>query len=91
MAPTAIDSEAPKRVPSSAADAILKASAPLPEGSHEVRGIEFDDFKGKDITVSQLVAGMARMGFQASAVSDAVRIIKGMVGICSHVVSTCRC
>ena len=90
MAPATIDSKARKSVPSSAADAILKASAPLPEDSHEVRGIEFDDFKGKDITVSQLVAGMARMGFQASAVSDAVRIIKGMVGLCSHVVSTSR-
>ncbi|KAL8790843.1 MAG: hypothetical protein Q9195_006168 [Heterodermia aff. obscurata] len=78
MAPTTTDSQAHKSVPSSAADAILKASAPLPEDFHEVRGIEFDDFKDKNITVSQLVAGMARMGFQASAVSDAVRIIKGM-------------
>ena len=91
MAPATIDSKAHRSVPSSAADAIHKASAPLPKDSHEVRGIEFDDFKGKDITVSQLVAGMTRMGFQASAVSDAVRIIKGMVGVGSHMVSTCTC
>ena len=91
MAPSMIDGKTHKSVPSSAADAILKASAPLPEDSYEVRGIEFDDFKGKDITVSQLVAGMARMGFQASAVSDAVRIIKGMVGTRSYMVSICKC
>lgn len=66
-------------VPASLADAVLKASAPVPDGVEEVRGIEFNDFEGKDITVQNLIAGMANMGFQASAVSEAVRIINDMV------------
>lgn len=44
-----------------------------------VKGIDFDDYQGRDITVNELVAGMADMGFQASAVGDAVRIIDDMV------------
>ena len=67
-------------LPTSAADAVLKASAPVPEGAQRVRGIEFDRFEGRDITVDEMVAGMAGMGFQASAVSEAVRIINDMVG-----------
>ena len=66
-------------LPSSVADAVLKASAPVPEGVKEVRGIEFNDYKTKDITVAEMVSAMAGMGFQASAVSEAVRIINDMV------------
>ena len=82
--------EAGKSVPSSVADAVLKVSAPVADDARKVRGIEFDDFRGKDITVEELVAGMGGMGFQASAVADAVRIINEMVGTklsyiqCSH-------
>ena len=72
--------DAGKAVPSSVADAVLRVSAPLAEDARKVRGIDFDDFRGKDITVEELVAGMAGMGFQASAVADAVRIINEMVG-----------
>ncbi len=67
-------------LPASAADAVLKASAPVPESLVKVCGVEFDDFEGRDITVAELVSGMAGMGFQASAVSEAVRIINDMVG-----------
>ena len=67
-------------MPPSVADAVLKVSAPVAHDAREVRGIEFDDFRGKDITVEELVAGMGGMGFQASAVADAVRIINEMVG-----------
>jgi len=66
--------------PPSAADAVLKASAPVPENLAKVRGVEFDDFEGRDITVAEMVSGMAGMGFQASAVAEAVRIINDMVG-----------
>ncbi|MCJ1483908.1 Deoxyhypusine synthase [Schaereria dolodes] len=64
--------------PSSAIDAVLKPSQSLPHGMRKVQGIDFDDYKGQDITVSELVSGMADMGFQASAVGEAVRIIDDM-------------
>ena len=79
MAPSTASVEAHRSVPLAAADAVLKVSAPLPKDMREVRGIDFDDYKGKDITVGQLVADMGSMGFQASAVSEAARIINGMV------------
>ncbi len=66
--------------PSHATDAVLKPSDPVPDGAQEVKGIEFDKFREQDITVSELVAGMATMGFQASAVSKAVQIVNDMVG-----------
>ena len=66
-------------VPSEAATAILKPSDPVAETAKEVKGINFDDFEGRDVTVAELVEGMANMGFQASAVGDAVRIINNMV------------
>ncbi len=66
--------------PSAATEAVFKASAPVPDGSKPVRGIEFDVYTdGRDITVAELVAGMADMGFQATAVGEAVRIINDMV------------
>ena len=62
-----------------ATGAVLKPSDPVPQGVRRVNGIEFNDYGGRDITVKELVAGMADMGFQASAVGDAVRIINDMV------------
>jgi deoxyhypusine synthase len=67
------------RVPSLASDAVLKASEPVAPGMREVDGIDFDDYVGRDITVAELIAGMTNMGFQASAVSEATRIINDMV------------
>ncbi|KAH0542588.1 Deoxyhypusine synthase [Glutinoglossum americanum] len=66
--------------PATATDAVLKASEPLPEGSRPVRGVEFNEYKerGGRITVEELVGGMAGMGFQASAVAEAVRIVEDM-------------
>jgi hypothetical protein len=46
--------------PGGATDAVLKPSAPVPEGSREV-------------------GGYASMGFQATSVGEAVRIINDMV------------
>ena len=65
--------------PSKATDAVLVASDPVPEGVQKVQGVEFNDHHEADITVAELVDGMANMGFQASAVGDAVRIINQMV------------
>lgn len=68
------------QIPSAATDAVLKPSAPMPQGVEQVRGIEFNDYRNHPITAEELVAGMASMGFQASAVAEAVRIINDMVG-----------
>lgn len=71
--------ESTNNTPAAAVDAVFKPSDAVPEGARQVRGIDFDDFRSHDVTVKELVAGMASMGFQASAVADAVRIINEMV------------
>ncbi|KAG5298670.1 deoxyhypusine synthase [Histoplasma ohiense] len=43
-----------------------------------VTGIDFNEYAGRDITVAELVDGIAGMGFQASAMGDAVQIINDM-------------
>lgn len=65
--------------PTGATQAVLKPSEPVPEGSRQVHGIDFNRHAGRSITVEELVAGYASMGFQATAVGDAVRIINAMV------------
>ena len=67
--------------PLTATNAVLKPSEPLPEGSRTVHGVEFNKYRERDggITVEELVGGMAGMGFQASAVAEAVRIVEDMV------------
>ncbi|ODH45164.1 deoxyhypusine synthase [Paracoccidioides brasiliensis] len=67
-----------KSAPSSAVNAVFINSQSVPEGSRQVNGIDFNQYTGKDITVADLVDGMAEMGFQASAVGDAVQIINEM-------------
>lgn len=67
------------QAPSDVTDAVLKPSDPVPDGAMPVKGIEFDDFQDGDISVSELLAGMAQMGFQASSIGQAVEIINGMV------------
>ncbi|RJE27444.1 Deoxyhypusine synthase [Aspergillus sclerotialis] len=64
--------------PSSATDAVLVPSDPVPEGTHQVRGVDFDRFQGRDITVAEMVENMADMGFQGSAVSEAARELNNM-------------
>ncbi|KAF2823695.1 DS-domain-containing protein [Ophiobolus disseminans] len=64
--------------PAGATDAVLKPSAPIPEGSREVQGIDFNQYASRSITVEELVGGYANMGFQATSVGEAVRIINDM-------------
>ncbi|KAJ6260657.1 hypothetical protein Dda_4884 [Drechslerella dactyloides] len=64
--------------PETAIDAVLVQSAPMPEGSVKVKGVEFDDFAGKSITVDELVRNMSNMGFQASSLGKAVEIVDKM-------------
>lgn len=66
--------------PPSATGAVLLASEPVPEGTHEVSGVDFDRFKGRDITATELVENMVHMGFQGSAVAEGARIMNDMVG-----------
>ena len=65
--------------PSEATAAVLVPSDPVPYGVQKVQGIDFNAHHAADITVAELVDGMASMGFQASAVADAVQIINQMV------------
>jgi hypothetical protein len=71
--------------PSNATDAVLKPSEPVPDGSREVQGIDFNDYAERNITVEELVGGYANMGFQATAVGEAVRIVNEMVSRLRHV------
>ena len=65
--------------PTAATEAVLKPSEPLPEGSRQVEGIDFNQYATRSITVEELVSGYANMGFQATSVGEAVRIINDMV------------
>lgn len=65
--------------PSSATAAVLKQSDEMPLGSQKVEELDFNSFSGRSITVADLVGGMNHMGFQASAIGDAIRIINDMV------------
>ncbi|KAF2795641.1 Deoxyhypusine synthase [Melanomma pulvis-pyrius CBS 109.77] len=69
---------APSLAPAGATDAVLKPSEPVPAGSRQVQGIEFNDYAQRSITVEELVGGMASMGFQATSVGEAVRIVNEM-------------
>lgn len=66
--------------PATATGAVLVASDPVPAGSQIVSGVDFNHHK-RDITVTDLVSAMAAMGFQATAVADAVEIISEMVAL----------
>jgi deoxyhypusine synthase len=68
-----------KLSPGDAKDAVFVASDSMPEGVPLVQGIDFNLHRAGDISVVDLVEGMSNMGFQASALGDAVRIINGMV------------
>lgn len=65
--------------PSGATDAVLKPSDPVPEGAMPVKGLDFNDFKNRNITAAELVENMAQMGFQASSIGQAAKIVDGMV------------
>lgn len=67
--------------PSSVTDAVLVKSVEMPEGSQKVEELDFNKFKGRPITVDDLLNGMKHMGFQASSICEAVRIINDMVSI----------
>jgi deoxyhypusine synthase len=51
----------------------------MPEGSQKVEELDFNQFAGRAVTVDDLISGMNHMGFQASSIGEAVRIINNMV------------
>lgn len=65
--------------PSTVTDAVLVPSNEMPEGSQKVEELDFNKFAGRPITVDDLMSGMNHMGFQASSIGEAVRIINNMV------------
>ena len=65
--------------PSTVTDAVLVPSNEMPEGSQKVEELDFNKFEGRPITVDDLMSGMNNMGFQASSIGEAVRIINNMV------------
>ena len=65
--------------PASVTDAVLVKSVEMPEGSQKVEELDFNKFKGRPITVDDLFQGMKHMGFQASSMGEAIRIINEMV------------
>lgn len=64
--------------PSGAAAAVLVQSDEMPADAQKVEELDFNKIKGP-ITAEDLLKGMTNMGFQASSIAEAVRIIDGMV------------
>jgi deoxyhypusine synthase len=75
----ATDSERNGALPSSVTDAVLVKSNEIPEGSQKVEELDFNKFTGRPITVDDLMSGMNNMGFQATSIAEAARIINDMV------------
>ncbi|PLN80647.1 Deoxyhypusine synthase [Aspergillus taichungensis] len=61
-----------------AREAVLVPSDAPPDDAREVKGVDFEQYRGRDITVAELVDNMEFMGFQGSAVAEATRIINEM-------------
>lgn len=71
------------QLPSSVTDAVLVPSNEMPVGAQEVEELDFNKFAGRPITVDDLMTGMNNMGFQATSIGEAVRIINDMVCVIS--------
>lgn len=64
--------------PTGATAAVLVPSDELPADAQKVQEIDFNEFAGRAATVDDLLSRMAHVGFQASAMAEAVRIINDM-------------
>ena len=84
---TATTAPADNLPPSQATDAVLVKSTAMPADAQKVEELDFNKLKGRPITVDDLYQGMKHMGFQASAMAEAIRIINDMVG--PHACSLC--
>ena len=64
--------------PPEATQAVLVPSDEMPQDAQKVEELDFNKLKGP-ITANDLLQGMRHMGFQASSMCEAVRIINEMV------------
>lgn len=71
----------PNSAPVGATGAVLKTSDPVPESAVPVKGLDFDAFADRNVTVAELVENLANVGFQATSIGQAVDIVNGMVRI----------
>lgn len=65
-------------LPSGAHDAVLVKSDEMPKDAQQVEELDFNKIKGP-ITAEDLFLGTRNMGFQASSIGEAIRIINDMV------------
>ncbi|KAK4159471.1 putative Deoxyhypusine synthase [Cladorrhinum sp. PSN259] len=72
------DQQQQQQPPSAATEAVLVQSIEMPEDAQKVEELDFNKFKGRPITADDLLQGMKHMGFQASSMCEAVRIINEM-------------
>ena len=69
------------KAPEGAAAAVLVQSEAMPDDAQRVEELDFNRFKGRSITVDDLFQGMKNMGFQATSMGEAIRIINEMVSL----------
>ncbi len=74
--------------PTGAHDAVLVKSDEMPADAQQVEELDFNKIKGP-ITAEDLFLGTRHMGFQASSVGEAIRIINDMVS-CSNNIELMR-
>ncbi|ODV85079.1 hypothetical protein CANARDRAFT_235003 [[Candida] arabinofermentans NRRL YB-2248] len=65
-------------LPGLATDAVLKASAPVPEHFEEVKGVDYSKPESRDAKATDLIKSMKTMGFQGSSLAKACEIIDDM-------------
>lgn len=65
--------------PAGVTDAVLKPSDPVPAEAIPVKGLDFDAYADRNITVAELVEHLKNVGFQATSIGQAVDIVDGMV------------
>jgi len=65
--------------PAAATAAVLVQSEAMPNTAQRVEELDFNKLRGRPITVDDLFQGMKHMGFQATSMGEAVRIINEMV------------
>lgn len=80
------DSGAP---PTGAHDAVLVKSEDMPTDAQQVEELDFNKIKGP-ITAEDLFLATRHMGFQASSMGEAIRIINDMVSQGRSTVSSCH-
>lgn len=66
------------KLPNLASDAVLKQSIPVPDSFEEVSGIDYSKDNAYNMNAKDLISSMSKMGFQASSLSQACKIIDEM-------------